>query len=91
MPALTMGRFVWHELHTGDRARGGLLPPAPRVGGQGHWLEYVAVESVDEATKLHEKLGAQVHVPPSDIPNVGRFSIVRDPTGGGIALFTGSM
>ena len=25
------------------------------------------------------------------IPNVGRFSIVRDPAGAGIALFSGSM
>jgi predicted enzyme related to lactoylglutathione lyase len=31
------------------------------------------------------------YVPPADIPNVGRFSIVRDPAGAGIALFSGSM
>jgi predicted enzyme related to lactoylglutathione lyase len=51
----------------------------------------VAVKSVDDATKHAKELGAQILVPTADIPKIGRFSIVRDPTGGGIALFTGSM
>lgn len=48
------------------------------------WLGYVAVDDVDAmATSIGEG-GGQVHVPPADIPGVGRFAMVNDPAG---ALF----
>jgi len=33
------------------------------------------------------ELGGKVQVPPTDIPNVGRFSLVQDPQGAVFALF----
>jgi predicted enzyme related to lactoylglutathione lyase len=30
-------------------------------------------------------------VEPQDIPNVGRFSVLSDPTGAAFALFTGAV
>src|SRR5262249_60226315 len=33
------------------------------------------------------KLGGQQIVPPSDIPNVGRFAVIQDPTGAIISIF----
>jgi hypothetical protein len=46
-----------------------------------HWLPYVGVSNVDETTAKAEKLGAKALVPPTDIPDVGRFSVIADPQG----------
>lgn len=63
---------------------GGLAPkmdsPAPT-----HWLPYVLVENVDQTFARVEGLGGKVFMPPMDIPNVGRFGIIADPTGGTVA------
>ncbi len=53
-----------------------------------HWMGYVLADDVDALTKSAESLGATIQVPPSDIPTVGRFSIVADPQGATLALFT---
>ena len=52
-----------------------------------HWLSYIAVDDIDDRTAAASNLGAQVHVPPTDIPSVGRFSVIADPTGAVVALF----
>jgi predicted enzyme related to lactoylglutathione lyase len=54
-----------------------------------HWLAYIATPNVDATVKEAESLGARVLVPPSDIPNVGRYSVVADPQGAVFAPFTG--
>jgi hypothetical protein len=46
-----------------------------------HWMPYVMVESADVAAAKAVSLGAQQIVPPMDIPNVGRFAVVQDPSG----------
>jgi predicted enzyme related to lactoylglutathione lyase len=82
---------VYRILKRGDRQTAGITKNLAGGPQMPHWAEYIAVANVDDVTKRAEKLGAQVHMPPADIPNVGRFSVVRDPTGAAIALFTGSM
>ena len=52
-----------------------------------HWMPYIRVNSVDEAAAKAVKLGATQIVPPSDIPNVGRFAVFQDPTGAQISIF----
>ena len=51
------------------------------------WLSYVTVEDVDASTSKAESLGAKICVPPTDIPDMGRFSVLTDPTGAAIALY----
>jgi predicted enzyme related to lactoylglutathione lyase len=46
-----------------------------------HWLAYVAVADVDLVTGKVPSLGGKVLVPAMEIPKVGRFSVVQDPTG----------
>ncbi len=46
------------------------------------WLPYVWVQDVDKVTARARELGGKVLMDPMDIPNVGRFSVVADPTGG---------
>ncbi|HEU0015554.1 MAG TPA: VOC family protein [Longimicrobium sp.] len=45
------------------------------------WLPYFAVEDTDAAAERAKELGGTVHVPPTDIPGIGRFSMLMDPQG----------
>jgi hypothetical protein len=49
----------------------------------------VAVTDCDASANKVTKLGGKVLVPPTDIPNVGRFAIVQDPQGATFGLFKG--
>jgi uncharacterized protein len=51
-----------------------------------HWLTYFGVEDTDAAVKQVGELGGSTMVPPTDIPNVGRFAVVSDPQGGTFAV-----
>lgn len=51
-----------------------------------HWISYVAVDDVDASASRTEELGGKVVVQPMDIPNVGRFCLINDPTGASISL-----
>ncbi|HET9314669.1 MAG TPA: VOC family protein, partial [Vicinamibacteria bacterium] len=51
---------------TGERQKG--VPP--------HWLTYFAVEDVDASAARVAKSCGTVMVPPMDIPEVGRFSVI---------------
>ena len=70
----------------GDRAIGGVMtsPEGAPVG----WKSYVTVDNIDETVKQAESLGGKICVPPTDIPEVGRFAIIIDPQGGVIAAIT---
>jgi uncharacterized protein len=67
-----------------------LLPePAREAGAAPHWIGYVGVTDVDAAAERIKQLGGAVHVPPTDIPNISRFSIVADPQMATFALVKG--
>ncbi len=52
------------------------------------WDTYVSVDDVEASAKRVEKLGGEVVLPPTDIPNVGRFCVIRDPQGASLNLIT---
>jgi predicted enzyme related to lactoylglutathione lyase len=52
-----------------------------------HWMLYVSVVNADESAAKAVKLGAKQIVAPSDIPDVGRFAVIQDPTGAFISIF----
>jgi hypothetical protein len=81
---------TYRVLKRGDRQTAGVMKMPPQVPHP-HWLAYLAVTDVDASTRNAKELGAQVHVQPMDIPKIGRFSVIDDPTGAGVALFKGSM
>lgn len=63
---------------------GGLmtLPEAAKaMGAPPHWLSYVGVASCDETAARVVALGGKVYVPPTDLPNAGRFAVFADPQG----------
>jgi len=51
-----------------------------------HWTGYVGVDDVDAAAMRVESLGGTVHVPPTDVADISRFSIIADPEGTTLAL-----
>ena len=53
-----------------------------------HWMSYIAVDNVDMRWEKAQSLGAVGIHPPTNIPQVGRFCIIQDPTGGVVALMT---
>ena len=54
---------------------GGIEPPPP------HFMNYIAVDDADETASKAFDLGGTIIMPPTDIPNVGRFAVIQDPTG----------
>jgi len=56
-----------------------------------HWMVYFMVQDVDERTARAAALGARVHVPPRDIPKVGRFAVLADLQGAVFAVFQGKL
>ena len=65
--------------------------PKEMQGIPSHWVMYVGVPDVDAATKQAKSLGATVLVEPTDVPNMGRFSQIKDPQGAVLALWTAAM
>lgn len=73
----------------GGQQFGGLYQMTPEFGdAPSHWMAYVAVDDVDASARRVEELGGKVCVPPTDIPNTGRFCVITDPTGATISLIT---
>jgi predicted enzyme related to lactoylglutathione lyase len=52
-----------------------------------HWNAYIAVDSADAATERARSLGAQVLAGPFDVMDLGRMSVLQDPTGAAFCLW----
>jgi uncharacterized protein len=76
---------TYHIVSRGGVDRGGVTSHLPG-GAQPHWMPYVAVDDPDATIARAKKLGATIPMSPEDIPGVGRFGILQDPTGAIIAL-----
>ena len=68
-----------------DTAPGGGMMSMPD-GYQG-WLPYIGVDEIHAATAKAASLGAAVCIDSQEIPNVGWWSLLADPTGATIAIF----
>ncbi|HMJ55060.1 MAG TPA: VOC family protein [Polyangiaceae bacterium] len=85
--AWPMGDFTYTVLKNGDVPVAGLMPqPKEMADAPTSWTAYFAVSDCDATTKRSEKLGGTICMPPHDIPNVGRFSILADPEGATFAV-----
>src|SRR5262245_51028989 len=58
-----------------------MRPEERQHGAPPHWNSYVTVPSADDATKRAQELGGKVFAPPFDVMDVGRMSVLQDPTG----------
>ncbi len=74
----------------GNASVGGLMnlsQDACEMGVRPGWIGYVGVNDVDAAAERTKRLGGVVHVPPTDVANISRFSIFSDPQTATLALF----
>lgn len=84
--AMEMGADeVYHIISRGGVDRGGVTSHLAAGVGP-HWLPYVSVDDVDLAIARARKLDAVIPMPPEDIPGVGRFGVLKDPTGAVLAV-----
>lgn len=86
---MKMGEGDYHLLVSGGAERGGVmksdLPNVPQM-----WLPYVQVAGVEPALERAKRLGGEVVVPPTDVPEVGRIAILKDSLGAAIGLLAPS-
>jgi predicted enzyme related to lactoylglutathione lyase len=77
-------------LKAGGQGVGGIMPMPKVVPPQvpPHWAAYVTVKDVDATAKKVKEAGGTLIVPPTDIPNVGRFCTFQDPQGATLSVIT---
>ncbi|SFK87259.1 hypothetical protein SAMN05444581_1358 [Methylocapsa palsarum] len=84
-------RNMTYALFTaGNAAVAGLMAfpeAAKEIGAVPRWIGYVGVDDVDATVEQIKQLGGAVLVPPKDIPNVSRFSVLADPETATFGLF----
>ena len=84
-----MEGFTYTIVKAGDIDVGGIMPIPPHAGGMPPtWGAYVTVDDVDATAELAEKLGGKILIPPTDIPTVGRFTVIQDPQGAVLSAIT---
>lgn len=84
----TMPDMEYTEFLVDGTPEGGMMPtPKEMPNVPPNWLPYFQVEDVDATVSKAASSGAKTLVPPSDIPNTGRFSVLMDPQGAAFAVF----
>jgi predicted enzyme related to lactoylglutathione lyase len=73
-------------INVGEGTGGGIMKnPIPNAPSS--WLAYVLVDNAVNATQKVKELGGRVLREVTEIPNIGSFSVVSDPTGAVFALW----
>ena len=86
---MPMENMAYTILKVGEEGVGGIMQTPPQAEGlPPNWGVFVTVDDVDATAKKAEELGANILVPPTDIPNVGRFFVLQDPQGAVISAIT---
>jgi len=82
--------MTYTEFSLGDVPFGGMMAINEQMKSMNvppNWLPYFQVVDVDATANKAKGLGATLYVPPTDIPNTGRFSVIRDPQGAVFAIY----
>ena len=75
------GGMSYTVFKRGDASAGGMMQIQPEMGPiPPHWKSYFAVDDVDASAAKAQSLGGTVMVPAQNIPNMGRFAIIEDPS-----------
>ena len=76
--------FDW-KISDSDMGGGMMQHPVP--GAPSSWLPYVLVDDVNATNKKVVSLGGKVMKDTQEVPNMGWFSIILDPTGAALGLW----
>ena len=86
MEDMPMPMGTYTMIQPGEGTGGGLMAQlAP--GAPSSWLAYVNVADVKSATAKAKSLGATVMKDVTEVPEMGWFSIIVDPTGAALGLW----
>ena len=81
------GPMQYTEFQLGGKSIGGMMAMTEQHGdAPPHWLPYVLVDDCNESAAKVTQLGGNILVPPTDVPNVGRFAVFTDPAGACLAI-----
>ncbi|MBV8602994.1 MAG: VOC family protein [Candidatus Eremiobacteraeota bacterium] len=84
---MPMGPMTYTMIRVGDDGTGGGITQHPMPGAPSAWIPYALVDDVKASTAKVQSLGGTVIKDVTEIPNMGMFSIVQDPTGGVLGLW----
>jgi uncharacterized protein len=73
-------------IKVGEGTGGGMMKN-PMPGVHSSWLAYVLVADAVAATEKARSLGAKICKEVTEIPGIGWFSVITDPTGATLALW----
>jgi hypothetical protein len=85
-----MEGMTYTVFNNGDQMAAGMMQMDGDqwAGVPPNWMGYISVADCDATAALASELGGTVQVPPTDIPTVGRFAVIQDPTGAVFAVIT---
>ena len=78
---------------SGEAMVAGIFEMKPEAGFDGvpdHWFAYIAVDDIDARLAGVESAGGEISRPAFDVPDVGRFAVVKDSAGAFIGWVTPS-
>jgi predicted enzyme related to lactoylglutathione lyase len=87
MEDMDMGPDGTYTMINPGEGTGGGLWKNPVPGAPSFWLAYAIVDDVKAATAKAKSLGASVMKDVTEVPNMGWFSIIADPTGAHLGLW----
>jgi predicted enzyme related to lactoylglutathione lyase len=73
-------------INVGEGTGGGMMKN-PMPGSPDNWLPYILVEDVAGSTKKAKSLGATVAKEVTEVPGMGWFSVIIDPTGAAFGIW----
>lgn len=86
MEDMPLGNGEYTILKVGKGTGGGMMKhPVP--GMPSSWLAYVEVDDIQGATQKVKTLGGTVMRDVTEVPGMGWFSIILDPTGAALGLW----
>ena len=64
-----------------------ILEQAAAKSAPPYWMGYICTDDLQKTIHAVSEVGAEILVPPTDVPGQGAFSVVHDPQGALIALY----
>jgi uncharacterized protein len=85
MPNPAVPSNVYTLIKVGSGTGGGIMKQSP--GGPAGWLAYVEVDDLEAITRKAQSLGGKVMKDVTEVPGMGWFSFIQDPTGAILGLW----
>jgi uncharacterized protein len=89
---MNMGNMNYTVFNVGDQGTGGMMEMMKGVPDSvpSYWQVYFLVANCDQSSARAKSLGAKEMVPPTDIPDTGRFAMFTDPQGASFSILQAS-